>query len=246
MLAPSAHLRGDVVVADLVHEALRAATVFADTSPAMVSQLGEQCRLRGYGRGDYVFREGDIGDSLFIVVEGQVKLQVSSQDGDIAVITTATAPDCFGELAFLDGGPRSTSARALTDLMLVEIPRPSLLALVREEPKVLDTLLHILGGRLRRLTEQIADATFLDVGGRLAKLLLTLANAQSGAPTAASADLALTQTDLANMVGGTRQTVNRILSDLDQRGVIHLDGKVLIIRRPDVLRRRAGMPARST
>jgi CRP-like cAMP-binding protein len=226
----------------LVHEALQAATVFAETPSALVSQLGEQCRLRGYGRGDYVFREGDTGDSLFIIVEGQVKLQVSSREGDVAVLTTVTRPDCFGELAFLDGGPRSTSARALTDLMLVEIPRASLLALVREEPKVFEALLHILGGRLRRLTEQIADATFLDVGGRLAKLLLTLANAQHGAPTDAATDLALTQTDLANMVGGTRQTVNRILSDLDQRGVIHLEGKVLIIRRPDVLRRRAGMP----
>jgi len=182
---------------------------------------------------------------LFIVVDGQVKLQVSSRSGEVAVLTTVGKPDCFGELAFLDGGPRSTSARALTDLMLVEIPRASLLALVQQEPQVLDTLLRILGERLRRLTEQIADATFLDVGGRLAKLLLTLANAQHGAPATDATDLALTQTDLANMVGGTRQTVNRILADLEQRDVIHLDGHVLIIRRPDVLRRRAGMSSTS-
>jgi CRP-like cAMP-binding protein len=227
----------------LVVDALQATPVLADTPPALVDQLERECRLRGFGRGDYIFREGDAGDSLFIVVDGQVKLQVSSHGGDVAVLTTVAKPDCFGELAFLDGGPRSTSARALTDLMLVEIPRTSLLALVQQEPKVLDTLLRILGGRLRRLTEQIADASFLDVGGRLAKLLLTLANAQHGAPSSQSTDLALTQTDLANMVGGTRQTVNRILSDLEQRDVIHLDGHILVIRRPDVLRRRAGIGA---
>jgi len=229
----------------IVADALHATPVFADTPPALVRQIGEECRLRGFGRGDYVFREGDVGDSLFIVVDGQVKLQVSSRSGEVAVLTTVGKPDCFGELAFLDGGPRSTSARALTDLMLVEIPRASLLALVQQEPQVLDTLLRILGERLRRLTEQIADATFLDVGGRLAKLLLTLANAQHGAPATDATDLALTQTDLANMVGGTRQTVNRILADLEQRDVIHLDGHVLIIRRPDVLRRRAGMSSTS-
>lgn len=225
----------------LVVDALHATPVFADTPASLVRQIGDECRLRGFGRGDYVFREGDAGDSLFIVVDGQVKLQVSSHSGEVAVLTTVGKPDCFGELAFLDGGPRSTSARALTDLMLVEIPRASLLALVQQEPQVLDTLLRILGSRLRRLTEQIADATFLDVGGRLAKLLLTIADAQHGTRPSDSTDLALTQTDLANMVGGTRQTVNRILSDLEQRDVIHLDGHVLVIRKPDVLRRRAGI-----
>lgn len=228
-------------MASIVNDALTATAVFADVSSALIAQLGEESTLRGYGRGDYVFREGDSGDSLFIVIDGQVKLQVSSRTGDVAVLTTLGKHECFGELAFLDGGPRSTSARALTDLMLTEISRASLLALVQQEPQVLDTLLRILGARLRRLTEQIADVTFLDVGGRLAKLLLTLANAQHGAPTTSSTDLALTQTDLANMVGGTRQTVNRILADLEQRDVIHLDGHVLVIRRPEVLRRRAGM-----
>jgi CRP-like cAMP-binding protein len=226
----------------IVDEALAATPVFADIEPTLISQLGAESMLRGYGRGDYVFREGDRGNSLFIVSDGQVKLQISSRTGDIAVLTTLGKHDCFGELAFLDGGPRSTSARALTDLMLIEIPRASLLALVREQPHVLDTLMQVLGARLRRLTEQVADVTFLDVGGRLAKLLLTLANAQHGTPTTAATDLALTQTDLANMVGGTRQTVNRILSDLEQRDVIHLEGHVLVIRRPDILRRRAGMP----
>lgn len=233
-------------MAGIVDDALTATEVFAGIETRLLRQLGDESMLRGYGRGDYVFREGDSGDSLFIVTDGQVKLQVSSRTGDIAVLTTLGKHECFGELAFLDGGPRSTSARALTDLMLVEIPRASLLALVRQEPQVLDTLLRILGARLRRLTEQIADVTFLDVGGRLAKLLLTLANAQHGAPTTAATDLALTQTDLANMVGGTRQTVNRILSDLEQRDVIHLDSHVLVIRRPDVLRRRAGMTEPAT
>lgn len=227
-------------MSEMVVEALRASPVFTDTPDALLGELADLCRLRGYARGDYVFREGDIGDGLFVVADGQVKLQVSSHDGDVAVLTTVTAPDSFGELAFLDGGPRSTAARALTDLLLVEIPRPALVGLVQEQPRVLDALLRILGGNLRRLTQQLADTAFLDVGGRLAKLLLTLANAQHGTPTSAATDLALTQTDIANMVGGTRQTVNRILTDLQTRGVITIDNHVLVIRRPDVLRRRAG------
>jgi CRP-like cAMP-binding protein len=217
--------------------------VFAETPDPLLAELCELCRLKGYARGDYVFREGDTGDGLFVVAEGQVKLQVSSHDGEVAVLTTVTAPDSFGELAFLDGGPRSTAARALTDLLLVEIPRAALVGLMQEQPKVLDALLRILGGNLRRLTQQLADTAFLDVGGRLAKLLLTLANAQHGAPATAATDLALTQTDIANMVGGTRQTVNRILTDLQQRGVITIDNHVLVIRRPEVLRRRAGWTA---
>ena len=158
------------------------------------------------------------------------------------VLTTLHPPEVFGELALIDGGPRSASAEALEPSVVLVLTRPTLLELLAQHPTLTDSLLRSLGAVLRRLTEQTSDLVFLDLHGRVAKLLLNLALEQRAEANELSVlDLHMTQSDLAGMVGGSRQSVNQILQYFQGRGYIKLDGRRVELLRPDLLRRRAGL-----
>jgi CRP-like cAMP-binding protein len=171
------------------------------------------------------------------MADGLVKLELSSLAGEEMVLTTVKPPQTFGELALLDGGPRSANAEAVQDSRLICIPRRDILALISRQPQLADSLFRSLGGMLRRLTDQAADQVFLDLPGRVAKLLLALAG--DSATGGAEIDVPLTQTDLAQMVGGSRQRVNRILASFEARGLLEVHGRRMVIKRPDQLRERA-------
>ena len=171
-----------------------------------------------------------------------VKVFVTSERGDEMVLTTLHPPEVFGELALIDGGPRSASAEALEPAAALVLTRPTLLELLAQHPPLTDSLLRSLGAVLRRLTEQTSDLVFLDLHGRVAKLLLNLASEQENEEgEIVDLDLHMTQSDLAGMVGGSRQSVNQILQYFQGRGYIELDGRRVKLLRPDLLRRRAGL-----
>lgn len=225
-----------------VSELLARTEIFRHLDESVLTQLGDSADKRSYKKGAVIFTEGDPGETLLVLVDGLVKVYVMSEDGDEMVLTTLRSPEVFGELALLDGGARSASAEALERTTVLSVARGSLLSLLHERPTLADSLLHSLGAVIRRLTEQASDLVFLDLHGRVAKLLLTLAaerGEKHGQDTVL--DLQVTQTDLAGMVGGSRQSVNQILHSLQARGYIELRGRTVVIKHPEQLRRRAGI-----
>jgi CRP-like cAMP-binding protein len=212
--------------------------LFAGLAAGELEQLARFTHVRTVRRGEYVFHQGDPGDTLYIVVSGLVKVFVTSADGAEMVLVTLAPRDTFGELVAVDGGPRSASAQAVEDTTLVALSRGALLDALRDHPQIADALLRAMGALLRRLTDQAADLVFLDLHGRVAKLICGLCDQQGGATTL---DLQLTQSELASMVGGSRQSVNQILRTFEQAGLLEAHGRKMIVLRPDLLRRRAGL-----
>jgi CRP-like cAMP-binding protein len=174
--------------------------------------------------------------------EGLVKVFVTSEGGDEMVFVTLRPPDTFGELALLDGLERSASAEAVEATTVVELDRNTFLDLLNSNPHMTEALLRSMGHVLRRLTEQASDLVFLDLHGRVAKLLVTIADERGVAlTTGQELDLQLTQSDLARMVGGSRQSVNQILRSFERRGYLEIEGRKVVVKEAEQLKRRAGL-----
>jgi CRP/FNR family transcriptional regulator, cyclic AMP receptor protein len=171
---------------------------------------------------------------------GQGRLFTSRQ-GDEILLVTLDRYESLGELAILDDSPRSASVIAVEPTTVLMLPRSAVRKLMATHPSVLDAVLRSLGGLVRRLTEQNGDLAFLDLGGRLAKLLLGLAESHSHDDERVVLDVGLSQSDIAAMVGATRPAVNRILQLFAARGLISVDGRVIVLRDLPALRRRAGL-----
>jgi CRP/FNR family transcriptional regulator, cyclic AMP receptor protein len=205
---------------------------FAGLDSPALERVAAGTRTRRFRRGEVIFHAGDPGDALFIIVSGEVKIALPSEAGDEAILATLRAGDVFGELALLDGAPRSASASALVATEAVVLPRDPFLELIAAEPAVRDALLASLAAELRRLTVHVEELHFLDITGRLAARLVRLAAAAGPAGPDGSVRLlpTLTQTELASMVGCTRQTVNKLLGQFSDDGLIRFgrDGIVVI------------------
>jgi CRP/FNR family transcriptional regulator, cyclic AMP receptor protein len=181
-------------------------------------------------RGQCVFVQDEPGDRMYVLAEGVVKLFVSSRDGAMVELVRHRPPATFGEVALLDGGPRSASAEAVERSTLLVVTRAELVDLLRAEDQVAEALLRTLGTIVRRTTRQVSDLAFLDLQGRVARQLLVLAGDGN---RAAAQTRQVTQAELASMVNGARQTVNQALRSLESHGYIRADG-----RRIEILDRR--------
>jgi CRP/FNR family cyclic AMP-dependent transcriptional regulator len=197
---------------------------------AMVDQAG----FRVVDKGQMVFWQGEEGDAMFVLLDGAVKLIVRSRDGEVMELHRHDAPATFGELAVLDGAPRSASAEAVERATLLVVTRRQLLHLLRDDEQVAEALLRTLGEIVRRTTRQVSDLAFLDLQGRVAAKLLDLVEPAQGRTRP------ITQVELARMVGGARQTVNQVLRSLQSRGIILAEGRSFVILHAEKLRRLAG------
>jgi len=213
--------------------------LFGSLRPKDLASVADSCVRRTYGKGQYLCYQGDSGDRLFVVAAGLVKVTFTSERGDEMVLATLGEHEVIGELATLDEGPRSASVVAVVPTTVLMLSRPVLLRLMGTHPAVLNGLLISLGALVRRLTEHAGDLAFLDLGARLAKLLLRLAEDSGQAGDRVVLDLGLTQSDLAGMIGGSRPAVNRVLHMLGSRGLLEIDGQKIILHDLDGLRRRA-------
>jgi CRP-like cAMP-binding protein len=201
---------------------------FAGLDEAALDRVADGTRTRRFRRGEVIFHAGDPGDALFIITAGEVKIGLPSETGDEAIIATLHAGDVFGELALLDGAPRSATATALVITDVVVLPRDRFLELIASEPAVRDALLASLAGELRRLTIHVEELHFLDMTGRLAARLVRLAEeASAGGAQRPDGSIrlrpTLTQAELASMVGCTRQSVNKLLGQFADGGLVRLD-----------------------
>jgi CRP/FNR family transcriptional regulator, cyclic AMP receptor protein len=231
-----------VVSGDRAAELLANTRLLRGLDKSSIARLAEKAIERTYGKGQLLFYQGDPGEALFVMVEGLVKVFVTSEDGEEMVLVTVQPGDVFGELSLIDGGPRSASAQALEVTKVLVVTRTALLDLLAADVALAEAMLRSVGQSLRRLTEQAADLVFLDLNGRVAKLVVGFAEKQ-GADDAGEIvlDLHMTQSDIAGMVGGSRQSVNHILKTFERRGYVDLDGRHIRVRELDLLRKRAGM-----
>ena len=191
-------------------------------------------------RGERLFAEGDEGDRLYVVLDGKIKLTRAAPDGRENLLSVVGPGEMFGELSLFDPRPRTSSASAVTDATLAALAHDTLRGWLLERPDVSMHMLQALARRLRRANDVVADLVFTDVPGRVAKNLLDLADRfgeQERDGLHVHHDL--TQEELAQLVGASRETVNKALADFAARGWLQISARSVLILDAERLRRRA-------
>ena len=207
-----------------------------DAADSLRSSLNE-IKLR---RGETLFREGDSGDRLYVVLDGKIKLGRSSPDGRENLMAVLGPGQMFGELSLFDPGPRSLTATAVTDVTMMSLGHEELSRWLTGHPDVARNLLGQLASRLRRTNDVVADLVFSDVPGRVAKALLDLATRFGRqADDGVHVHHDLTQEELAQLVGASRETVNKALADFANRGWLRLEPRSVVLVDVERLRHRA-------
>jgi CRP-like cAMP-binding protein len=190
--------------------------------------------------GEVIFRVGSPGDIMMAVVTGTVRIVATSPQGKEIVLGDLKAGEVFGEIALLDGGERSADAVALTNCELVALERRDLIAALQRNPEACMRLLEVVCKRLRETDERITEIAFFELPVRLAKVLLRTA-VQPAPGARAAPKVALSQRELGNMIGGTRESVNRCLRDWQRRGIIRLAKGWIILENAAALTELAGL-----
>jgi CRP/FNR family transcriptional regulator, cyclic AMP receptor protein len=217
--------------------ALRTCALFREMDDDALAAVARLLRARRFRRNEVIFHAGDPGDALFVVASGSVKIVLASSEGDEAIIATLRPGDFFGELSVLDGAERSATAVAVEPTVLDSLPRAPFLELVDSQAGPRRALLAGVAAELRRITRHAEALHFLDLPGRLAMRLVELA--REAEPSAVGVELpwTYTQSDLASMIGGSRQSVNRVLGDLSAEGLLRIERDTIVIPDIDALAR---------
>lgn len=216
---------------DRARKVLEKCALFSALDERSRTELASAARSRHFTAGEAICRLGDRGESMMAVVVGVVRISLSTAKGKEIILADLRPGELLGEIALLDGKPRSADATALTNCELMVLERRDVVPFLERNPSACMKLMEILCGRIRRADERMSDIAFFDLPVRLAKALLHY--------TAASGDamkLALSQSELAEMVGGTRENVNRCLRGWQRQGILELKAGWTIIRKPEVLR----------
>ncbi len=214
--------------------------LFSELTDEERARLAALLRARRYARGEVIFLEGDEGTALCLIAEGRIRIQLTGTDGREVVITVYGPGEIFGEMALLDGEPRSADAIAQEPSRVFWLQRDDFQAFLEDHPRAAMKMLAALSRRLRHTTRVVQDATFRDVPARLARVLMDLV-ARDGQPAedGIRIETRMTQSDLASRVGASRETVNRAVRGFEEHGWIRWEGSRIVIVRPDDLRRRA-------
>jgi CRP-like cAMP-binding protein len=210
---------------------LRSHALFRDLPPAVIDHLGSYMKTRRLTRGTTIFTKGDPGTGLMGVLAGTVKVSVASADGKDIVLNIFHEGEVFGEIALLDGRPRTADATAMADCELIVIERRDFVPFLSSQPDVMLKFIEILCSRLRHTSEQVQDITFLNLPTRLAKTLLQLTTGEEGSRRKA----AITQREISQMIGMSRESTNKQLRAWAKRGWIRLERGGVGVTAPDKL-----------
>ncbi len=203
--------------------------LFSGLSAEIIERLCAYAKMKEIQRGATIFTKGEPGQSMFAVCSGTVKISVPSADGKDAVFNFINEGGIFGEIALLDGHPRTADAIATTKCQLMMIDRRDFLPLVRSHPELAARIIDVLCSRLRHTSEQVEDIVFLDLPGRLAKALLRLAGGRD--TSAKSQKIAITQREIGEVIGMSRESTNKQLRDWERRKWIRLErGGIVILQ----------------
>ena len=210
--------------------ALQNVPFFKNLDLDIAGELAGRLVPRRFGAGQVIFHLGDPGGLLYIISRGKIKISYTTPDGQEVVLAILGPGDFFGELALLDDSPRSATAESLEPTETWTLHREDFIHYITENPAFALHVLQTLAQHIRRLNAQLADIFFLDLPGRLARTLLNLAN-QYGREEADGTliDLSLTQTDLAEMTGATRVSINKALGRFRRSGWININGRKVTI-----------------
>jgi len=211
-------------------DVVRKAPLFTALDEAAAISLRASMDSVKIAKGSVLFAEGDEGDHLYVILEGKLKLGTSSGDGRENLLSILGPGEMFGELSLFDPGPRTSTATAVTDTKLLSLGQEKLIPWLAENPNVSLHLLASLAQRLRRTNEAVGDLVFSDVPGRVAKALIDLGE-RFGKQTDEGLFVHhdLTQEELAQLVGASRETVNKALADFAGRNWLKLDGRAVLI-----------------
>ncbi len=209
--------------------------LFSGLEPADLQQFAELTRAKTYPRGSVILFEHDPGDSLFVLRSGRVKVVLVGEDGREVILGMLGVGEHFGELSLIDDRPRSAHVIAMEDSDLLVLRREDFRARVASSPSVAWSLLTELSRRLRRADDKIGGLVLLDVPGRIAQLLLDLADEGGSATIGRS----LTHQTIAQTIGASRETVSRAIKDFQDAGLIGVERRRITLRDRAALERRA-------
>ena len=199
-------------------EFLTTVPIFSDLNPAQLSPLTGKLRRRQYQRGEVIFHQEDPADRMHMIVDGRVRVSITSEDGrekDIAVLQHG---ECFGEMALLDGSNRSATATAVEASETFSLYRQDFMDFLETHPEVVGKITSLLTHRLRSVNQMLGDMAFLDVPTRMAKQLLELADSYSGDD--GPVEVLMGQEELARLVGASRETISRALNSFRRLGIL--------------------------
>lgn len=216
--------------------ALQQVPFFARLNAEEAASLADKLILRRFNTDQIIFHLGDPGGLLYIITSGKVKISYSNPDGQEALLAILGPGDFFGELSLLDSSPRSATAAAIEPTETYTLDGSAFNLFLDSTPGFAHHVLSVLATRVRSLNNQLSDIFFLDLPARLARTLLRLAD-QYGKPSdrGIQIDLALTQTDLAEMTGGTRVSINKALGRFRRSKWVEVSGRHFTIRDRDAL-----------
>lgn len=223
-----------------MHELIAGISLFSGVDERAQADLGRHLVASELRKGQVIFRQGEPGTRLYLVLDGKAKLFYTAPDGRENMLAVIGPGDVIGELSLFDPGERTATAAALTDCRVVSLDHEALRPWLREHLDVAEALLAAMARRLRRTNEAMADLVFTDVPGRVAKAILDLAGRFGEEGTGGVlVRLDLTQEELAQLVGASRETVNKALSEFAARGWLRQAGGNLLILDRDRLANRA-------
>jgi len=194
------------------------------------TELAAHARSRAFTANEPICHVGDPGYSMMGVILGTVRISLPAPKGREIILADLPAGELFGEIAMLDGKPRSANATALTNCELLVLERRDFLPFLERSPKACLNLMQLLCERIRRSDERMSEIAFFDLPARLARVLLRYPAQGRGPPR-----LSLSQRELAEMSGSTRENVNRCLRDWERHGILELKNRWTIILKPDAL-----------
>ena len=230
----------DAARIEFATQALAASPLFQALPPERCALIARALLAGRYRKGQVIFQQGDDGDAMYLVEAGLVRISAESLDGQEAILTEVRPGETFGELALLDGAPRSATAMAVADTVTLRLPRPAFDELLDTDATFPRRILEALAHELRRATHHVGELHFLDLPGRLAARLSRMAReADPDRARDVSLGRYYSQTELAAMIGGTRQSVNRYLGEFVNEGLIRIERDDIIVTDVEALERRS-------
>jgi CRP-like cAMP-binding protein len=219
---------------------LRRAKLFENAEHDVVQTLAREFEILAAERGSILFAEGDPAEYLYVVLSGKVKLTHHTYDGRENLVELLGPSDQFGEISLLDATPRTTTAIVVTDARLALLSKTALDDWIPRWPHLATQLLRVLAHRLRRSHTSLHNLVFVDASGRVARELLRLAQ-RFGVPyhNEIRIEHDLSQTELAQLVGASRETINKVLSNYAARGWVRIEPKCIVVLDPERLTQRA-------
>lgn len=214
-------------------ELLRSVPIFSELSDQDIASLARLANRRKCPKDSVVFFENEEGDFFFTILEGRIKVTILGDDGREVILSLLGPGDFFGEMALLDQEPRSATAIAVEDTELLSLHRTDFQTVLADNRSITTGLIKVLTGRLRRANHQISTLALLDVYGRVARVIVDMAREEGRRlKDGRIAFRRATHQEIANRIGTTRETVTRMLKDLERQGLIHVEGKELVVQ-PD-------------